>query len=173
MALLAMALGLAGGCGSDGECFLDAGLPCSVCESVTEPAALQIGGYNGQTTFVELDDGDDMALVRGPGGGYFLWVSIRAWGVYPGEAGPAGNAAYPVSSIQAEWQGSVVARSPRMKVSLTATDTGAEALGFFVVVDGSSYPIELIDQLVTIRGEITDVCGNTATDTLDVVVVDQ
>lgn len=170
--MLAVTLGVTVACGGGGECFLDAGLPCSVCESVTEPAALQLGGYDdAQAGFVALGDGDSMALVLGPGGGYFLWVSIRAWGMYPGETGRGGDAEDPKIGVEALWQGSLVGYSFATHLGLTVTDAGAERLGIFVIIDPSSSPLGFIDQLVTLRGEITDACGNTATDELDVVVV--
>ncbi len=167
--LWAMVMGLTVACG-DGECFLDAGLPCSICESVTEPARLGVGGGTPQAGFVEMQDGDEMTVVLGPSGPYMVTPSIRAWGVFPGEAGRAGDPADPTIAIEALLETEQIGSSWPEHLGLTVTVDGAERLGIFVPfweVDLGTY----LDQLVTIRGEITDVCGNTATDTLDVVLV--
>ena len=56
-------------------------------------------------------------------------------------------------------------------LGLTSTEQGAEALGILIVLE-SEWPIsELLGNTVTLRGEITDACGNTATDELNVVPV--
>ncbi len=163
LALLAIAMGLCAACEDpDPRCVVRGG-----------PASLEIGGGTYQTGFVEMQDGDEMALELSAGGLYFLEPSIRAWGVYPGAAGRLGNPEDPEILIELFLQTELIGGSARAHVGLTVTADGAEKLTihapFSCALGRSTY----IDQLVTIYAEITDVCGNTATDTLHVVVVDR
>ncbi len=158
---------MASGCGEN-LCGED--LPCSVCEAITEPAALEIGDGEGSANggrFVEVRDGDEMEVLLSPDGLYFFAVSIRARGVYPGEPDRWGHPSDPEIRIDLTYGQTLVGGSYERR-ALTVTEDGAERLGIFVPIFPDPYPPEFFDQLVTFRGEIADACGNNATGELEV-----
>ncbi len=125
------------------------------CVDLGEPAALEIGG--------------PIMVVLGPQDLYMVTPSIRAWGVIPGEAGRIHDPDDPIIAIDLFLETERIGWSARDHLGLTVTADGAEKSMIWVPIY-----VELdifIDRRVTLRGEITDVCGNTATDTLDVVLV--
>ncbi len=155
----------------DGECFLDAGLPCSECDDISEPASLEIGGGSDATRFVELEDGDELPVALGPAGGMVLFLSLRARGIHPGKQGPAEQRYAPLSRIELFFEGQSVGLGGGRAV-LTDADQGAEWLRTAVLFYSEELWPEILGQTLTVRAEINDECGNFATDELNAVVAE-
>ena len=158
-ASLVIAIMVAGcGCGGDGEvvdCTFD------------EAPSVVVGGGTTQTGFLDLNDGADMTIVLGPQGLYMVTPSVRAFGMYPGVSGRTGNSNDPEILIELLDGSTVIGGSARANLGLTGTVAGDERLGIFTpfTEELSTY----LGQTVTIRGEVTDACGRSASDTLDIV----
>ncbi len=171
-ASLAFGLLLAcGSDGSDGECLLDAGLACSECDGISELASLEIGGGTYTTGFVELEDGDELRVTLGPAGGLALFLSFRARGIYPGKEGPREHRHAPLSRIELFLEGESVGLRLGGGV-LTDTDQGAERLEAGVLFYSDELWPEILGQTLTVRAEISDECGNFATDELNAVAAE-
>lgn len=160
------------GCGDDGpECSKDDG-----------PNVLEIGDTSlaSPQTYVPLEPGDSMRVVITGKGFYALQPAIRVRGLWPGEPDRVGNEEDPRISIHAFLGEDFVAGTnvsgetgqvgddePRLGLSPTAD--GAELLGVALVfVDGLD-PRQYLNQILELRGEITDACNETATAQLEVV----
>lgn len=157
----------------DTPCFRDAGIACSVCEAITEPATLEIGitqGEDADRYFVELQNGDDIPIYLNYNG---LWASdgaIRVHGMYPGDAEQLGGVTNPVVKIDVFDQ-AVLAGGGTWRVGLTATDNGAEGLSLLIPYFVDQPISEYLGRTFTLRVQVTDACGTTATDELDVVLI--
>ncbi len=136
------------------------------CTPMGSPSA-QVGGGTGSTGFVVLDPGDPMAVTLGPQGLYMVTPSVRVQNMYPGQAGRIGDDADPVVEFSLELGGDNIGGSARENLGLTVTADGAEVLGVFTPFTPDLYTY--INQLITVRVEVEDACGGTASASLDVI----
>lgn len=155
---------LASGC-SDGDCVAAGGVDCC---SLSGMASLTIGGGTTETGFVELAEGAEMTVILSPSGLWMLLPSIRAHNVWPGTAGSNSAIDDPRIELTLHHGGDRIGGSPKDRLGLTATADGLERIGIWTPF--GEEPTSLADMTVTIRGTISDACGRTATDSLDVVV---
>ncbi|HTM22055.1 MAG TPA: hypothetical protein VL172_16145 [Kofleriaceae bacterium] len=130
-------------------------------------AAALVGGGSESTGFVVMSSGDAMTVVLGPQGLYMVTPSVRVQNMYPGEAGRVGNDADPLVEFTLVLDGEVIGGSAREHLGMAEGPDGAERLGVFTpfTPDLSTY----IGRTVTVRVEVEDACGQTATAALDVV----
>jgi len=156
--LVCFALGGCLGGGDDDEVI--------TCDFSGSASAL-VGGGTLQTGFVNMSDGADMGVVFGPQGLYMVTPSIRVQNMYPGKAGRTGHSNDPQIEIELVMGGDVIGGSARENLGLRTSLDGSEALGIFApfTVDRGDY----IGGTVTLRGSVTDACGRSASDDLQVV----
>ena len=131
-------------------------------------ASAQVGGGSDSVGFVALQSGDPMTVVLGPQGLYMVTPSVRIQNMSPGKAGRVGNSDDPRVAFSL-YQGTTnIGGSAREYLGLTQTADGAEVLGVFTpfTVDISTY----INQTITVKVEVDDACGRSATGSLDVLV---
>jgi len=149
--------GLLAACGGGGE-------PVD-CTPGGTPSA-QVGGGSQGTGFIALQSGDPMTVVLGPQGLYMVTPSVRVQNMYPGQAGRTGDGADPIIEFTLELAGDTIGGSAREHMGLTVTADGGERLGVFTpfTPDISNY----IDQTITVRVDVEDACGRTASASLDV-----
>ena len=129
---------------------------------------LLLGGGTQQTGFIDLQDGADMVALLGPQGLFMVTPSVRAHAVHPGKSGRTGNDEDPKIEIQLISGSTAVGGSGINHMGLTETLEGDERLGIWTPFEGDV--TSHVGQMITLRGTITDACGRTATDELEVVV---
>ena len=135
----------------------------------SDAATLLVGGGTQQTGFIELQDGSEMLAALGPQGLFMVTPSVRAHAVHPGKGGRTGNTEDPKIEIQLiAAGGAVVGGSGSNHMGLTQTLEGVERLGVWAPFEGDV--AAHVGNTITVRGSITDACGRTAVDELDVIV---
>lgn len=145
------------GCGVvGGECD-------PTCNFSGAPTAL-LGGGTSQTGFVNLSDGDEMTVTLGPQGLYMVTPSVRVQNMDTGQSGQR-TSCEPEVLIEIIKDGSVIGGSAREHIGLTKTANGGEALGVFTPFTAET---DYLGMVVTLRAQVSDACGNSATDELDV-----
>lgn len=158
--------GVAGGGGGGGP---DA-MPID-CDLGGQAARVVAGGGTLQTGFLELPDGTDMEVTLGPQGLYMVTPAIRTEGIYPGKSGSVGSPNDPEVKIEIFRGGAQIGGSAAGRIGLTPSANGAVLLQIF-----SPFTSDLGDydgQLVEIRATVSDACGNSASDTIEVVARQQ
>lgn len=147
------------------------------CEDVDEVATLEIGGGSLQSGFVPLEDGAEMELTLGPTGLYMVIASLRVSGIDPGMAGRVASELDPLVEIEALLDTTQIGAlgvcgTGQEYYGMQTTEYGAELLGVWV-----SFPTAALDDLVgqtlTLRAQVTDVCGRHASNELTVRIVNQ
>jgi hypothetical protein len=150
-----------------GACGGGDGGPEPDCTPGTAPA-LVLGGGTVQTGFLALADGDEMIVVLGPQGLNMVTPAVRTAGLFPGVSGSVNGDADPLIEIRATLDSTQIGTTASEHLGLTETPEGDERLGVWLPFDPplATY----LGRIVTLDGEVTDACGRSATDTLDVVV---
>lgn len=179
--LSATTIGFAIGCGDDSSPSADASLndgavadvsdagPPDALPSYCEPQGeswLLLGGGDFQRGFEELADGEAMTVVLGPDGFYRLTVSVRAQGIYPGQADRQGHPVDPLIGVETWLDADVVGDFSPTRLGMSPTPDGYEKLGLWVAFHGQPP----VGQTVTLKAQVSDSCGVTVSDELDVVV---
>ncbi len=170
---------LAGLCGCGGDDGPD-------CEALSgEQPTLVIGGTtNGLDAFVAIEDGDDLKVMINQNGLYMLPPSLRIGALYPGQAGRVGDDRDPEVAIRAYVDndygtvyvgGTDVSVEDGAKVGVwprygfATTDAGGELVAVQVVFVAGIDVLSYLNQVVTLEATVTDACGRSAQDQLEVV----
>ena len=162
------------GCGEDDD---------PDCEALSdEPPTLVLGGTtSGLDAFVTLEDGDDLEVIINPKGLYTLPPSLRIGALYPGQSGRVEDDRDPEVAIRAyrgeEYVGGTdvsvedgTALPAPPHYGFAATAGGGELIAVPVVFLDGLDVLSYLNQRVTLRATVTDACGRSARDQLDVVV---
>ena len=131
------------------------GIPCEA-----ETASLEVG--TGEDIFVPLESGDPLPFYLGPQGGFHVFASLRASGIYEGE--DRFDEDNPLVSISIETATEAVAAAAQPIQFL-----GGELLGQLVVLAHPNPP-SLEGGTVTYRASVEDACGLNAEDTVTAVL---
>lgn len=137
--------------------------------AIAEVASVVVGGGTTQTGFLDLSDGADMTIVFGLQGLYMVTPSVRVHGMYPGVSGRTGNGNDPEILIELLLGATIIGGSARANLGLTANVVGDERLGIFTPFTGER--VTYLGQTITIRANVSDACGNSASDELYVVPI--
>ncbi len=144
-------------------------------EVVLDPG-IELG--TGVDEFVPLEDGDEMAVILGPQGGYHLDGSLRVQGIDPGNEDDLGDPRNPLTVFEAVVDdGTVVsglagATSVEYRQGIKASETPGvyEMVGRRILLDIQD-DSELQGRTLTVSVTVEDVDGVVLTDERDVVAV--
>jgi hypothetical protein len=160
VAVLAVTLGP--GCGESTPAP-DAG-PADPCEAAAAagPATVELGA--GESTFIELNDGDTVDPVCGTQGGVHIWGAVRASGL---------DLTNVTLDFNQELDGDLLGASS-FPFDLSSTDgekVGVTAFFGTSISDPGAIDLEmLMGQTITFTVTASDTCGNSATDSRQVVM---
>lgn len=167
LALLPLCLAVAG-CPGDGNGDDDDGTELT-CETVAqEDATCTLG--TGPTTYVSLEDGDDLDIEQGAQGGFHIFGSIRVTGVLPGDPDdPQGPDSADIDFTVTTDDGTEVGRARLRGPLKVRSDGQVELVGEVVPLD-----IDQIDdvawQEATFAVTVDDACGTSVNDERRVVL---
>ncbi len=166
----ASSTGTASGTGTTSGTGSSSGNPAG-CADYPGPASVTLGFGTQQTGFSAVEDGSEKAAELGPAGLYMYQLAIVAQGVNPGKAGRIGFCqADPLVETQI-WLGMTqIGGSQPLCAGLTEKAESLELSGIFTPFDTLEGLAGLLGKTVTLRTIIKDVCNNSATDDLMVVV---
>ncbi len=172
LVLLAAGLAASGGCGDAAEAA-DAGDPR--CAQLEHPATLELGQYTwNDRLFVEMAPGAEMEVTINPYGSWWVLPAIRARGIYPGGEGPPRGPDDPVFGVEVYAGEDRIGYAAPARAALEVGADGAGVAFVYAVFDGPCGDVNEIECVLgstaTLRGEITDTCGNTATAALNVLL---
>ena len=143
-----------------------------------EPDAAELPGPEpvctlgaGSTIFEPLTDGDELAIVSGPQGGFHVWGTFRASGIEPGDFGSTENPTNPttVFSVHRD-NGDRVGGTSSLRQGLKQRSDGTLELVGEPVILGIASPEQLAGKIVDLSVEIVDSDGVEARDERSVVL---
>jgi hypothetical protein len=137
------------------------------CDLGAQTAAVVAGGGTLQTGFLELPDGADMEATLGPQGLYMVTPAIRTQGIYPGKSGSVGDPNDPMVKISILKGSEEIGGSAASRIGMSPSADGAVLLQIFSPFTVA--PTEYDGLLVTIEATVSDACGHTVVDSLQVV----
>jgi len=144
------------------------GPPPDACElAAMETPSANLG--MGSTLFSELNDGDDVEIHQGAQGGFHVWGTVRVTGLYAGDRDRRTDPSNPDVVFQVtKMDGTVVGDTGSLVRPLKVRSDGqVELVGEIVPLFIGSTD-DLAFQQVTLSVSITDFCGTTVMDSLDV-----
>ena len=144
------------------------------CADYPGPASVVLGHGTALFGFAPLQDGDQLPASLGPQGLYMFQLAVLGEGMHSGRSGRVGCPEEdPIISTSISYQGALVGGAVPTAFGLTQLPNGDEKAGIFTPFnsDESILISHFVGETVTLAASITDACGNSASDALDVVVM--
>lgn len=145
--------------------------PPERCDELATTAPTAALG-TGSVIYAPVNSGDELEIVQGAQGGYHVWGSVRVTGVHPGVWGDLGSPLNPEVQFALDLdEGGRVSQSITVRRPFKVRSDGdvelvGEAVGLLI---GSIDDAAWRDARFSIS--ITDTCGTTVSDAVDVALV--
>lgn len=141
------------------------------CDVDLGPTWVEIG--EGLEQHADLTDGDEVAIVEGPQGGYMIALSLGAGGVVAGDPADPTDPKNPRVTFQAFREDDSDRADPLGSITvvrgLDRTDDGdLELVGTWLVFDAALETSVYFDQVIVTDVRLVDTRGNEATDSATV-----
>lgn len=138
------------------------------CDAVSEAPRVEVGA--GWESFQPLADGDLVEVEHGFQGGSHVFGALHAWGIVQDATR---NPGIPRVTFQIVHGGDAIGGFTNVRTAFqTVADGVLEALAQQAIFADEVDPGDLLGETVTLRAEIVDKCGTTASGDVDVQLAD-